>query len=733
MALTITHSFVSVKPDGVDPTIVQPSNWNDDHIVVGSIPIASGGTGAATAADARTNLGLAIGSDVQAYDADLATWAGVSPAVGMTTFITTPTSANLATTVTDETGSGALVFATSPTLVTPILGTPTSGTLTNCTGLPAAGVVGTALVSSAIGTTVQAYDAQLADVAGLTPTDNGVIIGNGANFVVESGATLKTSLGLTIGVDVQAYDADLTTWSGVTPGTGVATALAVNVGTAGAPVVNGGALGTPSSGTLTNCTFPTLNQSTTGSAATLTTPRAIYGNNFDGSAALTQVVASTYGGTGNGFTKFSGATTTEKTYALPDANATLIYDGGALGTPASGTLTNCTGLSVGSLTGVVAIANGGTGQATATDAFDALAPTTTQGDLIYHNGTDNVRLAKGIASQVLAMNSGATAPEWKTLGAGTGDVVGPASATDNAVARFDTTTGKLLQNSAVTIADTTGDITGGAYNKVTITAPATGSTITVADGKTLTVSNTVALTSTDGSILAIGAGGTLGTAAYTAATSYQASDAELTAIAGLTSAADRLPYFTGSGTASLATFTAAGRALVDDADAAAQRTTLSAASLSQVQDSSLIHIPAASVTGTANDVILAIPSPFTALAVGQTFRFIAEGNNSGAMTISVDTGTTDIPVKKAGTSALVTGDVVTGQLVQVTYDGTNFQLISGAGGGGAVANDCIYENSTTISADYTMTTGKNGVSVGPITIASGKTLTVGSGQRYVIL
>lgn len=52
-------------------------------------------------------------------------------------------------------------------------------------------------------------------------------------------------------------------------GTGVATALAVNVGTAGAPVVNGGALGTPSSGTLTNCTFPTLNQNTTGSAGSL--------------------------------------------------------------------------------------------------------------------------------------------------------------------------------------------------------------------------------------------------------------------------------------------------------------------------------------------------------------------------------------------------------------------------------------------------------------------------------
>ena len=52
------------------------------------------------------------------------------------TFLATPTSANLAAALTDETGTGANVFATSPTLVTPILGTPASGTLTSCTGLP---------------------------------------------------------------------------------------------------------------------------------------------------------------------------------------------------------------------------------------------------------------------------------------------------------------------------------------------------------------------------------------------------------------------------------------------------------------------------------------------------------------------------------------------------------------------------------------------------------------------
>jgi hypothetical protein len=49
------------------------------------------------------------------------------------TFLSTPSSANLAAALTDETGSGAAVFATSPTLVTPVLGTPTSGNLSSCT------------------------------------------------------------------------------------------------------------------------------------------------------------------------------------------------------------------------------------------------------------------------------------------------------------------------------------------------------------------------------------------------------------------------------------------------------------------------------------------------------------------------------------------------------------------------------------------------------------------------
>lgn len=90
--------------------------------------------------------------------------------------------------------------------------------------------------------------------------------------------------------------------------------------------------------------FPTLNQNTTGSAATLTTSRAIYGNNFNGSVDLTQIVASTYGGTGNGFTKFTGPTTSEKTFTLPNASATILTNNAAVTVGQGGTNATSAGI-----------------------------------------------------------------------------------------------------------------------------------------------------------------------------------------------------------------------------------------------------------------------------------------------------------------------------------------------------------------------------------------------------
>jgi hypothetical protein len=140
--------------------------------------------------------------------------------------------------------------------------------------------------------------------------------------------------------------------------------------------------------------------------------------------------------------------------------------------------------------------------------------------------------------------------------------------------------------------------------------------------------------------------------------------------------------------------------------------------------------------------------------------------SSGAATITGGsiTGITDLAVADGGTGAstaanarlnlsavgftTTTGSVIINSGTTAQRDGSpadgyfryNTDLdsfegyVDGAWGGvgGAQAGGVIYENGTTISADYTFGAGKNGHSVGPITIASGVSVTVGSGQRWVI-
>lgn len=71
-----------------------------------------------------------------------------------------------------------------------------------------------------------------------------------------------------------------------------------------------------------------------------------------------------------------------------------------------------TGGTISGLTAPMAIADGGTGQITKTAAFDGLSPLTSQGDVLTHDGTNNVRLARGSAGKYLKMNPGGTMPEW---------------------------------------------------------------------------------------------------------------------------------------------------------------------------------------------------------------------------------------------------------------------------------------------------------------------------------
>ncbi len=106
-------------------------------------------------------------------------------------------------------------------------------------------------------------------------------------------------------------------------------------------------------------------------------------------------------GTASNITATSNSTLTTLS-ALTTASSLV-----TVGTIATGTWNGTT----------IAIANGGTGQTTQTSAFDALSPLTTAGDILYYNGTHNVRLALGSSGQVLTVTAGE--PAWGAAGSGT--------------------------------------------------------------------------------------------------------------------------------------------------------------------------------------------------------------------------------------------------------------------------------------------------------------------------
>ena len=138
MAITVKHKFVSAIPDAGDPTIVQPSNWNDDHQLTGTVPVTNGGTGASTANDGFNALAPSQTGNSGKYlttDGTNSSWA-TNP-LGTVTSVAATAGTGIAVTGSPITTSGTLNITNTAPDQTVVLnagtGISTSGTYPNFT------------------------------------------------------------------------------------------------------------------------------------------------------------------------------------------------------------------------------------------------------------------------------------------------------------------------------------------------------------------------------------------------------------------------------------------------------------------------------------------------------------------------------------------------------------------------------------------------------------------------
>jgi hypothetical protein len=353
-----------------------------------------------------------------------------------------------------------------------------------------------------------------------------------------------------------------------------------------------------------------------------------------------------------------------------------------------------------------------------------------------------------------------------------GDVVGPASATDNAVARFDTTTGKLLQNSVVTVGDT------GAVSGVTTLAASTSVTTPIVQA---TNSAGLALRNSAGTTQISMGGGGGDNVTIAVATNINGANAQIDISPTGTGHVHIKPTGTGSleiaptnagtmnnmviggvtplaitGTTITATsFVGSGASLTNVVNSLAASTGISvsgstgAVTVTNTAPDQTVVLNAGtgiSTSGTYPNFTITNTAPSsggTVTSVTGTAPVVSSGGNTPAISMAAATGSVDgyltstdwttfnskAPAVTYTTNYVPFGQGTTtpNQNANFTFDGTTQTApIQRASNG-------ILVNSKSISASYTIAATDNAVSAGPVTIASGQSVTVSSGSRWVVL
>lgn len=480
-------------------------------------------------AAARSNLGLTIGSQVQGWSSNLDSWSALAPSTKQNADATLTALAGVTT------SADQIIYATGSDAFTTTSLTAFGRTLID----DADAATARTTLGLVIGTNVQAYDAELTALAGLTSAADtvpyftgsgtaslGTFTAFGRSLVDDAdAATARATLGLVIGTNVQAYDAELAAVAGLSSSSNTV------------PRFTG-------SGTADLLTFDTDGTLAGNSDTRLASQKAV-------KTYVDQIIAS------QDAMVFKGVIDCSANPNYPAADRGHTYRV--------------------SVAGKIGGASG-----TNVEVGDLL--------LCITDGTSAGTQA-GVGSN------------WSISQANLdGAVIGPSSATDSNFAQFDGTSGKLIKGGLSF--DTDGTLSANSATRV----PSQSAVKTYADTKQPLDSELTALAGVTSAADALPYFTGAGTAATTTLTSFartliddtdaatmrttlglaigtnvQAYDAELAALASVTSAADKVPYFTGSGTATVADFTSFGRSLVDDANASAARTTLGVAIGTDVQ------------------------------------------------------------------------------------------------------------------------------------------------------